>query len=542
MPERGPEAALRYFRRRTLDRAVKAYMTWIGRALGWWTLAYLVFWAVVYFIAGVETLVRLERPLPATLAAWVAAASALVFAALGLGGKAPSVSLDRRDLYRLALAPMPARQALRLRMNVRRARFAFLGAAAGGLWTLLAPYFLHLNAPWAAPALALLGIAYADAGWSRYARREGPALGATAGGGTGGNWDAAMLLALAVILAALSASGTAAARFGALAALTDAGVFVLAAPAALMLLGLAVTRRTLAAGWPRRFLGQSLVLTHLQAMRTFQLIAGMAGLPRGRASDAGERQRLLAALHDRPGARKPRRSLPLPADGASQSRAFAWRAASALHRLPRWVQLRLVVGMLVALLALLSSAANIAALAQPQPLPTTGATAATTAGLNAGYGVALGVLLSSALLALAVAATLGPAIPRGGLPVEPLARTGGRLLPGALLAALLALPAYALGSWLTSQLSAFGGLGLAVAGAAGPLQVAMAAVALYACCALALEKYSSWTGSAPGAWECVLVAALLTAMPVLLLVAFGAPGWVLGAQLALAVVLYLIAV
>lgn len=534
------ERSLDYLRSRTLKRSLRSYGEWIGRAVGWWTIAYLVFWGVVYVIAGVETLVRLEQPLPAAIVRWLALASAALFLALGVAGRAPTVSLDRRDLYRLALGPSREASVLRLRLNTRRAVLAAGGALAGGVWSLVAPYYLHLAAPWAAPALALLAAAYGEAGWARYARREGPS-GERAETQIAGAWDATALIVAGAVACALSASTVPAlARLGALRALSSGNVTALLVPLALAAAALFVTRRTLALGWPRRFLAQSLVLTQLQAMRTFQLIAGMAGVPRARGGDAGERQRLLAALHDRPGAVRPSRSLRLPAASASQRQAFAWRTASALHRRPRFAQARLVIGALTAAVAVLAASAQIAQLTAVAAAPAAGAQGG--AGAANAFAVGLAVLLSAAWLAVVAGAALGPAMPRSNLPVSALARTQGRLLPFAALLAFAFALVLSLAAAAVPLLGASGPLDALLPAGAPVSQLVLAVVATCLCCCLVLEKYSSWTQSAPGSWECVLIAALVTAMPTMLAVAFGVPGWALTGQLLLAAVVYLISV
>src|SRR5690606_40725134 len=54
----------------------------------------------------------------------------------------------------------------------------------------------------------------------------------------------------------------------------------------------------------------------------------------GGGAEGVERQRLLAALHDRPGSLRPVRSLRRPPPTAPTRVALAWRAASSLYRRP----------------------------------------------------------------------------------------------------------------------------------------------------------------------------------------------------------------
>ena len=161
--------AIGWLRRRTLARALRAYLSWIGRAVGWWTIGYLAFWVVVFATAGVESLPRAEAAADVPLAALAGALAAVAFLALSVAGRIPTGVLDRRDLYRLGLAPAAPGDVLGLRLTERRLWRATVGAGVGGVWSLVAPALFHVHAPWAAPALALLAVAHADLGWLRYA-------------------------------------------------------------------------------------------------------------------------------------------------------------------------------------------------------------------------------------------------------------------------------------------------------------------------------------------------------------------------------------
>ena len=83
----GRTAAVPYLRRRTVGRAAESYRRWIGRAVGWWTILYLIFWLVVFVIAGVETI----EPLPTFLPS-----PAAVLAAAGAGSRQRSSGAERR--------------------------------------------------------------------------------------------------------------------------------------------------------------------------------------------------------------------------------------------------------------------------------------------------------------------------------------------------------------------------------------------------------------------------------------------------------------
>lgn len=489
----GGADAVAYLRRRTVARSFRAYREWVGRAVGWWTLVYLLAWLVVFVVAGLEALTPLADPLDPPRGV-LAGGLALLFVSLAWAGRVPPVILDRRDLYRLGAAPVEPWLALRWRFTVKLVGAAALGAALGVVWTALAPALFGRPAPWAAPALALALVARFAGAWLRYGAGQAPAWGwAVAAGG----------VAVAV------------APFGLADALSSASPVVLVLPAALAALALVLARRSLREEWPPRFAAQSLVLTQLQAMRTLQLMAGLAGFARQAAADGGERRRLLAALHDRPGATRPRRSLPLVSASAPRWQATAWRTASDLWRRspPR-----------LALAVLLAGAGAVAAvLANHGAAPVQAGAATPAAGTAAGLlGGAVGVLLAALVVARAGSSLLGPEFALGALPVEPTDRSLGRVAPGATLMLAFALGAAA---W-------FGVGGAGLVGATSLILIVL----------FALEKYATWSGSGSGRWEAQVVAAILAALPSLVLAAFGVPGWTVGTQVGLLLVVLLVAV
>jgi hypothetical protein len=526
-------SAIAYLRRRTIQRSLHGYLVWVGRAVGWWTIAYLAFWVVVFAIAGAETLVRIPEPLPAAVPFAMALVVALSFLALAAAGRTPPVIVDRRDLYRLGLAPTVPYEVLRLRLNGRRGLRLALGAVVGGLWSAIAPPLFHLEAPWAAPALALIAMAHADLAWLRYAGyRRADAIGRQA------RSAATPLVAVAVALAAgggwLAWTGDPVAGIGLLASLTSAEPWVLLAPALLATLAAWAVRTSLAAAWPPRFAAQSLVLTQLQAMRTLQWLAGVAGFVSAREADAGERARLLAALHDRPGATRPRRSLRPPAADRPVWRAIAWRSATALWRRPRGAQALLVGWCLLAVGAVLVTAPALvgAPVTGLGGMGAGGGAGATAGTLGAAFVGAVGVLAAAWLVARVGAALLGPTLPRSLLPIEPSDRTRGRLTPGLWLLAAAAVPVLG----FLVGLATLQGAG-AVFGA-DPVGTVVASGALVLTVLLALEKYATWSGAAAGGFEATLIAALIASLPVLLLGMFGAPAWAFPTQVALAALLW----
>lgn len=521
--------AVPYLRRRTAWRALDSYRRWVGKAVGWWSILYMLFWLVIFVIAGVETLQPLAQPLPSP-APLLAAAGAVLLALSLLGGRTPPLILDRRDLYRLALGPQIPWLVLRWRYGVKQASWVVVALLLGGIWSLVAPPLFGGSAPFAAPVLALVALLLLDLRWLRYVGHSwndvGPAYAARSaanrallllGGG------ALLLLAADALTLYLGAQGQVLRALNPLAALTDSSPLTLVVPLLLAALSRLAVTRSLAQQWPPRFAPQSLVLTQLQAMRTFQLLAVLAGGGLGaRNPDDGERRRLLDALYDKPGATRPRRSLPMPGPQAPQWAGLAWRTASALYRRPLP---RLGGALLLALLAAsttLFSGGSLAQAVTPAGAP------ATTGNL---LGGALTTLLAALFVARAAAGLLGPYFDAGVRPVDALTRSFGRSLPAFLILACMLVVALVAGS----------AAGL-LPGGQLPLPTLIGAVTLIGIVVLALEKYSSWSGAAASRLEPQLVAAMLAALPALLLGALGVGDWTLISQLLLLGLVSIIAV
>lgn len=497
--------AVARLRRLTLLRAGRAYARWVGRAVGWWTVAYLVFWLVVFVVSGVQlAVVPAAEPLPPSVAAAASAGLSVWLAATLLRRRVPPVHLDRRDLIRLALAPVPPHAVLAYRRGLGRLGAALGGVAVGAVWSLLAVSYLHVAAPWAALGVAALAVARLDARWLLYAGPM-PVLGRRL---TAGRVGAVLALVAAASAAApalaLLAGGAPSWAPAVTRSLVDASPWTAAAPLVLVACAGLAARRSLAERWPPRFAPQSFVLAQLGGMRSLQVLSRLSGLDLGGGAEGVERQRLLAALHDRPGSLRPARSLRRPSPGAPAWVALAWRAASSLYRRPvvTWFGL-----------AARATAAGAAGLLAARAVAATGAPGAP--------GVSLGgpvtVLFAGFLVAQTVAALLGPPAPSRLVPVPPAARTWGRLAP-----ALVALGAGA--AVAAAVVGAVPALGpLAAGAAAGYCALAVTA-------ALVLEKYSSWSGAAPTRMEPQAVAAIVVALPALLLEAFGYPEWTLTAQ------------
>lgn len=550
--------AIAFLRRRTVWRALHAYRVWIGRAIGWWSIIYLIFWIVIFALSGAEMIVRQDNPFSLTAVHVLGLLIALAFLGLAAAGRAPPVILDRRDLYRMALAPAVPRQVMRYRMNVRRSLLVLGAALAGALWSLLAPPYFHLSAPWAAPAAALLALTYFEVKWLRYAgfRRADPAGAAARRSATTLILAVVVSVGVPALLGVLAATGwwsfapRTLAGLSPLGALLSPNAAVLILPLALAVVAHLAVRSSLATAWPPRYAAQSLVLTQLQAMRTYQLLAGMAGAAGAagaREADTGERQRLLAALHDRPGATRPTRSLKPPSLDQEPWQAIAWRGASLLYRRPRMAQLRTAMLAVAAAIALLAAAQPIAGARLYDTVAAgaagaEGATAlggAATGGLGASFAGAIFVLLAAFVMARAAAALIGPVLAVNTAPIAPNERTRGRVTPALVVLGVATVVATPLLYFVTALFA--GGAPVQLEASAVPVVLGAYAVLMFTC-VLTLEKYSSWSGASPGRWEPQLVAALVVALPVIVFVAFDAPSWTLPAQAVMLAVLWLIEV
>ena len=527
----GRSEAVPYLRRRTVGRAAESYRRWIGRAVGWWTILYLIFWLVVFVIAGLETLEPLAEFLPSP-AGVLAAGGAVVLGLTLIGGRAPPLTLDKRDLYRLALGPQRPWDVLRWRYRVKQAGAVGAALLVGAVWSLLAPALFGFQAWYAAPELAILALLLLDLRWLRYAchAHHGPHPARAAANRTSllvAGVLALFMVAIAALHFTAGGGDAVGSVFTPLAGLTVNSPWVLLIPLiALFNTQLAVVN-SLRSEWPPRFAPQSLVLSQMQALRTSQLMAVMAGMSGGFGGgmglgglgDSGQRRRLLDALHDRPGATKPRRSLPLPPSRAPQWQALAWRSAVALYRRPL---VRLGFSLMAALLAVV---AVLAAHGGAPVLSAADVDGAGTAGANTTgmLGGALGVLLAALLLARTASGLLGPHFDIGVKPVDPLTRSFGRTLPALGVLVVFLIPAALLLGWLGTATGAAMNLDTL-------LPAGIGAASLLGVVVLTLEKYSSWSGAAASRIEPQLVAAMLAALPALLLGAFGVGDWTLITQ------------
>lgn len=477
------DAGVSYLRNLTLKRSTRSYVDWIGKSVGWWTILYLIFWLVVFIIAGIELLVQLDEPVQLPVGPAFATVATMVFGSLIYRVRAAPVYVNRRDVYRLVLGPSQPSTVLRWPFMKLWLTRAVIGLLIGAVWAVVAPYWLHLQAYWTGPALALILVSLVNLNWIRYWQRDNPTA----------DLRLLILLPAATFLALI---GVFLPAIGLTGAFVSGSVFSLTAPLLLAVVSALFVHRTLEGEYPPRFAAQSFVLSELSAMRQMNMIAALAGVQG--FDDPAYRQRLLATLHDRPGVTRPRRHLRPPPAGAAQWRALAWRTWLMLLRRPITAQVRLVIQFALVVL---------------------GAVFAPLLG-------SFGLLLMSLVMASLASFTLGAGAYARSLPLSGAQRTMGRALPAGLLAI-----AAGISGWLLLPLFGSGPVGL---------DLLMLQVVILLSAVLWLEKYSSWVNTPAHRMEAWGVAALLASAPAMLLDAFGAPGLVFPVQAGILLLLIVI--
>ncbi len=471
----GPSAgAVGQLRRRTITRAFHFYLVWVRRAIGLTTLVYLIAWFVILLITGLQTLAPLAelRSLPSPIV--FNGVLVLVLVVPLVRGRVPPVTLNRRDLYRLGLAPVTPQLSLRWSFLTKWTLRASLGVVAGLAWWVVAHTWFAQETPWAAVALALLLVTHLNVHWLRYAQVGGSA-GASSLYVTMGALLASLLLGIVVPGIGLGA------------ALYDVGTEALLPPVALALLSSWQVHRSLAERYPARFAAQCFVLGELQAIRTLSTFARLSGT-RFEVEDT-ERAGLLAQLHDKAGTQTPTRSLAPPAAGAPVWRALAWRTNLTLLRRPWWRN-----GATALQLALASLALSVAA-----------------EGL-------LPLLVAVTLTGASVARLIGPSMPGGLLPITRRARTLGRVVPGMGIACFV----FSLA------------LGIAALIGYASWEDVVAIVSLPPLALVSLEKYASWAKVPPKRFEAWFFVSLLALSPLFLLTVAGLPWLIVPVHLGLA--------
>lgn len=466
--------AVGQLRRRTITRAFQFYLVWVRRAIGLTTLVYLIAWFVILLITGLQTLAPLAqlRSLPSPIV--FNGVLVLVLMVPLARGRVPPVTLNRRDLYRLGLAPVAPRMSLRWPFLTKWTLRASLGVVAGLAWWVVAHTWFAQETPWAAVALALLFVTHLNVHWLRYTQ-------------VGSSAEPVSLYATVGALLASLLVGMVVPGIGIGAAFYDAGAIALLLPFALALLSSWQVHRSLAERYPARFAAQCFVLGELQAIRTLSAFARLSGT-RFEVEDT-ERASLLAQLHDKAGMQIPTRSLAPPAAGAPVWRALAWRTNLTLLRRPWWRNGATAFQLILASLALSVAAEGLLAL-----------------------------LVAVTLTGASAARLVGPSLPGGLLPITRRARTLGRVVPGVGIACLVF----------------FLALGIAALTGYASWRDVAPIVTLPPLAFVLLEKYASWAKVPPRRFEAWFFVSLLALSPLFFLTIAGLPWLIMPVHLMLA--------
>ena len=377
-------SAVSYLRRRTLGRAVRGYLDWIGKAVGWASVVYLIVWFVIFLVSGIQLLAPLTDPLSTRylpLAANALLAAFLLFPLFR--AHAPPVILSRADLYRLALAPAPPGLSLRWAYTLKSLLYAFSGLVLGACWTLLAATWLATRAPLAGPLLALLAPAQLGLAWLAYA-----------GGTTESKVSRRYPAFLVGLILALCTLGALIPGWGLAAALHSPNPLTLLQPAALLALVLWGVRASLREAFPPAFPAQC-----PRAERTPRDVDARFFWGRARR-DPARRGELLAQLRDKPTRAFSRRLRAPPAAWGALG-ATSWRSALSLLRRP---------GLSHVFLFLLLAASSFGVLSRAVGL--------------------VGVLFAALALGGSLLRLIGPAAPRAPPPPGPRRRGAGPRLAG----------------------------------------------------------------------------------------------------------------
>jgi hypothetical protein len=453
-----PEDAVRYARRLTLGRGLRGYVDWVARAIGWGTVAWILFWLVIYAIASAQILPRLKPPITAAnlpLIYSAIAGVALFFVAIR--SRTPPAFLGRRDLYRLGLPALPGVNVMSWPINQARGlRFA-LGAILGAVWTLVASAWFGINALWAAPTLALVLMASLDLEWLAYAARDRENAPASL-------WQNAMLGV--VIVSSLTGWFL---QIGLMSGMWNPNPLGLIAPIALAAIGWIGTTASLRVGYPARFATHAQILGELRAMQFLMILT--RSMP-----DPDQQRRLRDQLRDSPTAIRPNRFLRAPDAGSGARGALAWRTALTLYRRPLLEQLDLIVRLGVVALSSIS--------------------------LVRGPG---GLLLEVIALVFLLPRLIGPESPNPTLPINGGERTLGRTLPG--MAVILG------GSVIAAVVAA--------SVAPFDPNLVVTAVTRTILALVVLEKFAGWRGVSARSIEAAVSAALLAVAPTVILEMFG---------------------
>jgi hypothetical protein len=398
------ESATRFARRLSLSRGLSSWTIYVGKAIGWGTVAWLIGWVVIAIIAGAEVLPKFKQPINTKWLPIIFSSLAglwLLFSASR--SSTPPINLNGRDVYRLALTAEDAREVLDWPLNFARVfRFA-IAAILGAVWTLVSSYWFDIFTPFAALTFGCLAALTVDLEWLAYSARGSE------------NSAARAWLNILVLLVVVSSVAGGVLGFGLASGFWNLNILGLL-PIALLILGVIGSRASLTAGYPPRFAAQSQILSALRSMMLMSLVA------RSRP-DPDQHRRLKDQLLGRVSSIRPTRSLPLPALDSSVLLAVAWRSALTLYRRPVFDQIGLVLQLAFVAFSSFSTVSGVG-----------------------------GFLLRALALGFLLPRLVGPAMPIMSTPIRSSERSLGRTLPGLAIIAVVGLIGLLVSSFLNYPL------------------------------------------------------------------------------------------
>ncbi len=389
-----------------LRRSLRSYADWVRDAIGWGCVVYFLVFLAAFLVSGLDKVPRPDPPLPVEPFMYVVEVFiALQLLLLLLPRRILPIPLNRQDLYRLALSPLPSWDVMGRPFARAWLLPALVGLVMGGLWSFAAFRLFGIAVDTAGPALALGLAAVPSLRWLLWLRRDRL-----------NTWPGSRRWTFVGLAACLI--GVLAPSWG------PAAPFFESLPPGLLwyvvLAGGAVieTRRSLAGRYPPSFGHQCFLRNQLRQLTLSRFVTG-------EMFDPAVYRRLLRQLRGQRTTTRPWLVIPPFPRAWGGTGLVAWRSILQLVRRPFWSLLR-IPGLAVA--------GGLAAAFPRDDL--------------------FSILFASWLLGFLAADLLGPPLRPDHLPIRPRARTAGRILPGFFIATIFTGVVLATGYFLVSWTAA----------------------------------------------------------------------------------------
>ncbi len=481
---------IRKFRQEAFSRSLRSYAEWIRDAIGWGAVAYFLLFLVAFLIDGLDKIPLQDPPLdPGPLTIVLTTSLILFLLLLLLPNRSAPVTLNRQELHHLALSPVPEWQVLKRSFTRTWSLHALFGLAAGGLWLFLAQRLYGVT-PWtAAPAIALLCTAIPSLKWLAWLRRDQL-----------NSWTRSRRWQIAGLAGCLiGMTGTAWGPIAPLCQTLSPGIIwypLLAVGAA------GDVYRSIADRYPPSFRYHCQLRNQLRHLTFSRFLTG-------ELFDPTVFWRLIRQIRGKAIRTRPLFGLqPFPLSWGTVG-LVAWRSANQLVRRPFWAQVKTVFLLLAGVMYASSLSNDV-----------------------------ISILMSAGMLGLLFAELLGPELRPAHIPIRPLQRTIGRVLPGFLLAVVTIVPIVSVAALLFGWLDSVTDIPLPVSSIEWEGTI-FKAVTVMLLGLVGLEKISSLSRQSHRRLQ-VLYAAGFVAILFSLLVGPSGPAWVVGILNLMAVALFLI--